>query len=511
MDLQKKLDSLDKKDKLYLLKLIEEQKKRELCLMYALFPEKDTMLSDSIVAYSKDKYPKHMQFFREGKNALIRVFRAGNRCGKSYAGADEMAFHLTGQYPADWEGRKFDRPIKAWAASTTAVKTKEIIQFALLGSPDRPYERFIPEHLIEETTTKPGTPKAIGDVYVKHVSGGLSVLSFKDYMQERAAFEGQRVDVIWLDEEAPKDIFDECKARIMNTSGKEGSKNGLLYLTFTPLQGLTPLISYLMAEAGKNPSIKMITAEWDDVPHLTEEAKQEMLSGMPPHIRDARMRGIPFLGTGQIYSVPLQDVLVDNIKILPHWGCAYGLDEGFTATAGCWIALDPDTDVMYVYDEYMGRNQLAMINARAVNIKGNMRGVVDTSAFRTSPTEAIEVITEYENEGLDLVKAIKSVEPGINSVWERLATGRLKICRHCYVTRAEYDIYHRNDQGEPVRTNIHMMDALRYVVHMIKLTNGSMLTPFEFTKNNRILEEDYYDDPYSGMLQDRSRNKITGY
>lgn len=479
--------------------------------MYALFPNKDTKLSDSVTAFCRTKYKKHLEFFELGSNALVRVFRAGNRCGKSYCGAMEAAFHLTGQYPEWWRGRKFDRPVKMWAASTTAVKTKEIIQYAMLGSPDRPFERFLPEHLILETTTKPGTPKALSDVYIKHTSGATSVLSFKDYMQERQAFEGQRVDIIWLDEEAPKDIFDECKARIMSTSGNVDSQNGVMYLTFTPLQGLTPLISHLMTEAGHNKSIKLITAEWDDVPHLTEENKQEMLAGMPPHIRDARMRGIPFLGTGQIYSAPLQDILVDNIKILPHWGCAYGLDEGYTATAACWVALDPDTDTLYVYDEYMGRNQLASVNARAINLKGNMQGVVDTSAFRTSPTEAVEVITEYINEGLDLVKAVKSVDPGINAVWERLATGRLKIFKTCHVTRAEYDVYHRDDNGEPVRTNIHMMDALRYIIYMIKLTKGSILKPFEFTKTNRIIESDYYDDPLKGLIPDLGKNRITGY
>lgn len=511
MDLEQQLQSLDKKEKAYLLQLIEEKKKRDLCLMYALFPEQDVDISDSVTAYCRTKYPKHMSFFDIGHDSLVRVFRAGNRCGKSYAGALEAAFHLTGQYPDWWKGRRFDRPVKMWAASTTAIKTKEIIQYALLGSPDRPFERFIPEHLIDETTTKPGTPKALSDIYVRHVSGGLSVISLKDYMQERAAFEGQRVDVIWLDEEAPKDIFDECKARIMNTSGKKDSQNGILYLTFTPLQGLTPLISYLMTEAGSNKSVKVITAEWDDVPHLTEEAKQEMLQGMPPHIRDARMRGIPFLGTGQIYSIPLQDILVDNLKILPHWGCSYGLDEGHTATAACFVTLDPDTDVLYVYDEYMGRNQLASVNARAINLKGSMRGVVDTSAFRKSPTEGLEVIREYENEGLDLVGAMKSVEPGIQAVWERLATGRLKIFKTCYVHRAEYEVFHRDDRGDPVKNNIHMMDALRYVVYMIKMTKGSILTPFEFTKNNRILEQDYYEDPLAGLDIDRGKNKITGY
>ena len=42
--------------------------------------------------------------------ASQRLLMAGNRIGKSFCGAMEMAFHLTGKYPKWWEGRKFTKP-----------------------------------------------------------------------------------------------------------------------------------------------------------------------------------------------------------------------------------------------------------------------------------------------------------------------------------------------------------------------------------------------------------------
>jgi hypothetical protein len=44
-----------------------------------------------------------------------------------------------------------------------------------------------------------------------------------------------------------------------------------------------------------------IQAGWDDVPHLTEEAKREMLEAIPPYQREARSKGIPDMGAGAVY------------------------------------------------------------------------------------------------------------------------------------------------------------------------------------------------------------------
>lgn len=508
----KKVDvaKLDFKERKYLETLIKEKEKRDLCLLYSLFPTKDRQLSDKVVAYGINKYKKHQNFFEIGNKVLVRVFRAGNRCGKSWAGAYELSCHLTGIYPEWWKGRRYDRPVKAWAASTTAIKTRDIIQFTLCGSPDSPHLRFIPEHLTLECTPKHGTPKAFNDVYVRHISGGISVVTFKDYKQERQAFEGTTIDVVWLDEEAPKDIFDESRARIMNPSGLADAPNGILFLTFTPLQGLTPLIQYLMQEAKSSSNTQVITAEWNDVPHLSEAAKEEMLQGMPPHIRDARMRGIPFLGTGQIFPVPLEDVLVDPFKIPPHWHVAYGLDEGLGCTAGVWGALDPDTDILYVYNEYVGRNQLAFTNARAVKERGMMPGAIDNSAMRTSPTDGIQIIQAYYDEGLELVLADKSVESGIQKIWERLNTGRLKLFKTCVFTRAEYEIYHRDADGQPVRHNIHLMDALRYLVN----TGIDIAIPYLSTMNGEIPYQNLKESQDNFLRNSTSttgRNPITGY
>ena len=45
----------------------------------------------------------------------------------------EMAMHLTGRYPNEWRGRRFEHAIDAWAACDTGETTRDNPQRALMG------------------------------------------------------------------------------------------------------------------------------------------------------------------------------------------------------------------------------------------------------------------------------------------------------------------------------------------------------------------------------------------
>lgn len=171
---------------------------------------------------------------------------AGNRVGKSEGvGGYELALHLTGQYPSWWPGRRFKKPIRAWAAGDTSVTVRDILQYKLLGPIHDMGIGLIPGDSIKDYKRKSGVPDAIELVWVQHVSGGLSYLNLKSYDQRREAYQGTEQDVIWLDEEPDLGIFSECLMRTMTT-------NGLLILTFTPLQGISEVVKAFL-EDGKMP------------------------------------------------------------------------------------------------------------------------------------------------------------------------------------------------------------------------------------------------------------------
>src|SRR5262245_11155891 len=80
-------------------------------------------------------YAKQAAFHAAGRAHRERLFMAGNQLGKTLAGACEMAMHLTGRYPAWWEGRRWDRPIVAWCAGVSNEGTRDNPQRLLLGRP----------------------------------------------------------------------------------------------------------------------------------------------------------------------------------------------------------------------------------------------------------------------------------------------------------------------------------------------------------------------------------------
>lgn len=187
-------------------------------------------------------YRKHLAFFfsRERERLMI----AANRIGKTQAGAYETTAHLTGIYPSWWTGRQFEHPVSFWAVGDTSKTVRDIGQLELMGPMNAIGSGFIPKHLIEHFSRKPGVTDAIETVWVKHAEREhgapcLSELGLKSYDQRREAFQGTRKHGVWMDEEPPDDIYVECLLRTAQTSDFEG---GMLMLTFTPLQGLTPLV-----------------------------------------------------------------------------------------------------------------------------------------------------------------------------------------------------------------------------------------------------------------------------
>lgn len=202
--------------------------------------------------FRRELYPKHLEHFRAGAKYRERLFLAGNRTGKTVAGAYEVSCHLTGLYPDWWEGRRFERPINAWVAGDTNETTRDIIQKTLLG--DIAWEGatkgfdgvgVIPYDRHGVAKFKPNTGDLLDHIKIKHERGGWSKLAFKSYDQGRRVFQGTAKHLIWLDEECPMDVYGECLIRTATT-------DGIVLLTFTPLLGMSEVVrSFLQPETGE--------------------------------------------------------------------------------------------------------------------------------------------------------------------------------------------------------------------------------------------------------------------
>lgn len=440
--------------------LLEEQLRRqERNKLFTYFPDTGPL--------RRELYKQHMEFFRLGATFSTRCFMAANRVGKTEGGGGyEVALHLTGKYPDWWEGKRFDKPVDVWAAGDTTETVRDIIQLKMLGSKENLGTGLIPFDCLGKIRWRQNGNDACDYVLVKHVSGGWSKLAFKSYDQGRKAFQGTEKDIVWLDEEANEGIRAECILRLMTTGG-------LLIETFTPLKGLTPIVLGYLGENASDDSRRvrengekvMVMAGWDDVPHLSESEKKRMLSESEVHLRDSRSKGIPSLGAGAIYPIPESDIKVDPFIIPEHWPKAYGMDVGWNRTAAVWGAHDRDAGVWYLFSEHYRGQAEPSVHSSAIKARGAwIPGAIDPASKGRSQKDGDNLMDVYQEQGLLITKADNAVEAGIHSVYELLSTGRLKVFSTLQNWFTEYRIYRRDENGQIVKKNDHLMDGTRYLV-----------------------------------------------
>ena len=125
--------------------------------------------------------------------------------------------------------------------------TRDVLQSKLLGPPGNFGTGLIPHSRIVHWTRKSAPADAVDSVYVRHATGGVSVLGFKSYKEGRANFQGTSKHLIHFDEEPSEEVYVEGNIRTMIVPGC--AAGGLMMVTFTPLNGHTEVVdSFLKAD-----------------------------------------------------------------------------------------------------------------------------------------------------------------------------------------------------------------------------------------------------------------------
>lgn len=448
-----------------------------------------------------DKLPKHKAWFAAGATYRERYFSGSNRTSKTVSGAFESALHATGKYPDWWEGKRFNTPTNGWAIGTTKETARDIIQVQLMGPLDSPGMGMIPPEDIIEVVKRPNSGGAYDFVKVRHISGGVSTIAFKSYEMGRKAFEGTAQHWVWMDEMAPLEIYSECLIRTATTKG-------ILYMTATPLAGLTPLVLAFFQKAdfipygseipaivkmsredaeqaiqekiakgemdildlkqyrqekGKPTTKAVLVCGWDQAPWLDEQTKQELLESTPPHERAARSTGLPSMGGGSVFTVPLEEILVSDFEIPEYWLKICGMDVGWQNTAGAWFAKNPDTDEWFLYSEYKEGKQEPLFHADAFKRRGEWMNVaIDPASRGRSQIDGKQLFNQYRQLGLKVFPADNARESSIFDLQQAFATGNLKVFKSCQKFQAEYMTYRRAENGKVLKENDHIIDAVRY-------------------------------------------------
>ena len=430
-------------------------------------------------------YERQRMFFELGATRRERLLMAGNQVGKSEAGAFEAACHLTGVYPPWWEGKRFDHPVRGWAGGEGGLLVRDVSQTKLCGIPggeDTWGTGMIPKSLLLGKTAGHGVSDGYDSIRVRHVSGGVSTLSFKTYEQGRQKWQGATLDFLWLDEEPPADIYSEALARLTG--------DGIVWATLTPLLGFTPFINRFLRddspEARRDRAV--IRMALRHAAHFSDEEKERRLAGYPTHERGARENGDPLLGSGAVFEEVIESDISTKLTLADvrrHWPLLWGIDFGISHPfAAVLIAWDRDTDIIYVVDCCKMTGGTPLNHAERIKrIAHNVRVAWphDGTAREKGSGEPLAAL--YRREGLKMLGEHAthadggySTEAGIMEMLTRMRDGRFKVAAHLVDWFEEFRSYHRKD-GQIVKVNDDLLSATRIAVMMRRSARPDDMIP----------------------------------
>lgn len=171
-----------------------------------------------------------------------------------------------------------------------------------------------------------------GSLILPPVQGAIagSEITFKTYSSFQAnplVAQGFWAHLVWMDEEAPLQLFEEMFPRVSDVRGR-------IFLTFTTAQGWTPLVEDLIGKArttkvrhsdlvGRNLPVEQVCTNRDrarivyfwtqDNPFIETQEFLQGLMKRPIEERLAKAHGIPTNATGTKF--PLFD---EQVHVIPH-------------------------------------------------------------------------------------------------------------------------------------------------------------------------------------------------
>lgn len=450
--------------------------------------------------------------------ATERWFIAGNRAGKTFIGALEMAWWMRGMHPF----RKVPEPPNlGWA-----------------GFPDfKNHGRPITVPLLKWAFGKIGVEykRAADSFEIEAINGSISNCFLKSYDSGSDKWQGDAPDIIWLDE-APQDqsIYDECVMRI----GEEEALN--IIGTLTPLNQCAWLYSDIYepwVDANKPKDTAFIGADIYSNPHLskTAVAKVESKYENDPDQAKVRLKGEWAHIAGRVY--PMLSALVHRIRDFEipgvhravkdgeePWTLYRAIDVGIrNNSVVLWIAVSPD-GLCYVYRELCKSDTsipvmctIALAMETAIE-KGNgfQYSVIDPSSTQRDPATGFARVDTYAKSGIVCITGNNKFVHGTGRMKDAFAfkreesTGILvsppkyRFFQTCPVTwkehrRYAYAVSAGSSVVDPkeaaIKKDDHTVDSLRY----LEATN---LGPI-FREQN--------EDPYALADAQYEVDKTTGY
>ena len=421
---------------------------------------------EPLARYNKGKVHLKQMAFHKCLKKNRWVF-GGNRSGKTECGAVETVWLARGIHPY----RDNKDNISCWVVSLSQQVQRDVAQQKVLY--------YLNKNWIEDVVMVTGSKQSASNgvidyIVIKNVFGGTSRIAFKSCEAGREKFQGTSLDFVWFDEEPPRDIYEECRMRVLD-------RRGHIFGTMTPLKGLTWVYDEIYLNKNKSDQVWSIFMEWADNPYLSKEEVNEMTSSMSEEGLESRRYGRFHSGTGLVYSEFDPDIhVIEPFDVPTQWQDTMSIDPGLNNPLSChWYAVDGDGVVYVVAEHYMAGKDVAY-HAEAIkkishdiNWKkdkfGRLSALMDSAANQRTLSGVRSVAELFSDNGITVNTHVnKDLFSGINRVKSYLkpveGTPKLYIFKNCVNMIREIKGYFWGNDDAPVKRDDHAMDELRYYI-----------------------------------------------
>lgn len=436
----------------------------------------DKMLGEMAAGLSQAaKKPNNLMYKPHRKQMLFhtsekggRQYIGGNRSGKTTGGINEDIWWLTQRHPF------IKTPEPPIIGRITTVDFKNGVNKIILPNLK---QWLAPSDLVNGSWEDSWN----GQSHTLTLSND-SELEIMSYEQDLDKFAGVPRHFIHFDEEPPKDIFQECKARLVDYDGR-------WWMTMTPVEGMTWTFEeiYDPAVAGNNPLIDIIEVHIRDNPHLSEKAITDMLEGFDEEQQNIRGTGKYIAISGLVFKWYDPEKHVVSARKIPDasWTHYISLDAGYNnPTAVLWHAVSSN-GIVVTYDEiYVRENTVEQISERIHEKEKYYReryGIVpflriaDPAIRQRNQVTGLSIQIEYSNHGVNFaLGATKDVNAGLDKMNNYLRLQKWFISENCPNLQREMRMYKRaqystaklreknNKQEAPQKKDDHACDSARY-------------------------------------------------
>ncbi len=411
-------------------------------------------------------------------NARFPVMLGGAQVGKTCLSADWLEREIRAKGPGDY---------------LVVTATFPLLNLKLL-----PEFRYVFETIYRYGEYKQQRGSHIISFYKDSAKGNV-LFSNKDYeregVQETRIIFGSATNPESLESATAKAaVLDECGQKQWRRDSWEAILRRLSLsrgraLLITTLYGYGWLKTEVYDEWTKgNPDFDVIQVDSIINPSFPLEEYKRAQNSLPRWKFDLLYRGRFTKPVGMVYDCFDADNVVEPFEIPANWLVYVGHDFGTQNMASIWLAQNPTTGYLYVFNEYhMGGsathehvfqwNQMA----KGLRVVKRAGGAQHEDGWRDNFNQA----------GWQISKPlVSSVEEGIQKVYSLFKTKKLFVFKNCLFTLDEINSYsYKLDELSLKPTDeienkerYHRMDSLRYI--------ASDFNPVDYGE----LNETYWDD-----------------